>query len=97
MRITLSVCLALLLLFLVLLGSLIFTLLGWLVRKLLPRSVFSLASSKIVRVKIRDWLVSDACDKWSVKFDVRDLGGHLDATKRVRAGTLGCRVFWGSS
>ena len=23
--------------------------------------------------------------------DVRDLGGHLDATRRARAGTLGCR------
>ena len=40
---------------------------------------------------MKHWLVSDAGDKWSVKLDVRDLGGHLDATRRVRAGTLSCR------
>ena len=31
-------------------------------------------------------------DKWSVKLDVRDLGGHLDTTKRHRASTLSGRV-----
>ena len=27
-----------------------------------------------------------------VQLDVRDLGGHLDFTRRARAGTLSCRV-----
>ena len=29
---------------------------------------------------------------WTAELDVRDLGGHLDFTKRVRAGTLPKRV-----
>ena len=32
-------------------------------------------------------VVSDAGDKWSVRLDIRDLGGHLDST--FRAVTLG--------
>ena len=36
-----------------------------------------LSTSRKVRVDMKDWLVSDAGDKWSVKLDVRDLGGHL--------------------
>ena len=38
------------------------------------------------------WVVSDAGDKWSVRLDVRDLGGHLDSTFRARAVTLGSRM-----
>ena len=38
------------------------------------------------------WAVSDAGDKWSVRLDVRDLGGHLDSTLRARAATLGYRI-----
>ena len=38
------------------------------------------------------WAVSDAGDKWSVKLDIRDLGGHLDSTFRARAVTLGFRM-----
>ena len=30
---------------------------------------------------------------WSVELDVRDLGGHLDFTRRARAGTLSRRVL----
>ena len=41
---------------------------------------------------MKHWLVSDAGDKWSVKLDFRDLGGHLDASRRARARTLGFRV-----
>ena len=36
------------------------------------------------------WLVTDAGDTWTVKLDVRDLGGHLDLTLRGRATAL-CR------
>ena len=31
-------------------------------------------------------------DRWSVKFDVRDLGGHLDTTFRGWSATLAARV-----
>ena len=41
---------------------------------------------------MKGWLVSDTGDKWSVKLDVRDLGGHLDSTLRARATTLGYRI-----
>ena len=27
---------------------------------------------------MKGWVLSDSGDQWSVKFDVRDLGGHLD-------------------
>ena len=38
------------------------------------------------------WAVSDAGDKWSVRLDIQDLGGHLDSTFRARAVTLGFRM-----
>ena len=38
------------------------------------------------------WAVSDTGDKWSVRLDVLDLGGHLDSTLRARATTLGYRI-----
>ena len=31
-----------------------------------------------VRHSLKGWVLSQEGDKWSVKFDVRDLGGHLD-------------------
>ena len=37
---------------------------------------------------MRSWVLSTSGDRWSVKLDVRDLGGHLDTTHRRRAGTL---------
>ena len=33
---------------------------------------------------MKGWSVSDAGDKWSVRLDIRDLGGHLDSTLRAR-------------
>ena len=39
-----------------------------------------------------DLLLSAAGDKWSVRFDVRDLGGHLDTTFRGWSSTLAARV-----
>ena len=38
------------------------------------------------------WVLSDSGDRWSVKFDVRDLGGHLDTTFRGWSSTLAARV-----
>ena len=41
---------------------------------------------------MKDWVLSDSGDQWSVKFDVRDLGGHLDTTFRGWSSTLAVRV-----
>ena len=38
------------------------------------------------------WDVSGDGSFWKVQLDVRDLGGHLDFTRRTRAGTLSIRV-----
>ena len=38
------------------------------------------------------WDVSGDGESWKVELDVGDLGGHLDFTKRKRAGTLSGRV-----
>ena len=38
------------------------------------------------------WVLSLEGYKWSVKFDVRDLGGHLDTTYRGWSATLAARV-----
>ena len=37
-------------------------------------------------------MLSQEGDQWSVKFDVRDLGGHLDTTFRGWSSTLAARV-----
>ena len=40
---------------------------------------------------MKTWDISGAGDCWTVRLDVRDLGGHLDTTYR-RAGTLADRI-----
>ena len=84
-------CLVPLLLFSVLLGLpiCIFVLS---VRRRLPKKCVFLSTSGDVRSDMKCWAVSDAGDKWSVRLDVRDLGGHLDSTFRARAVTLGFRM-----
>ena len=47
-----------------------------------------LSTSKAVRVEMRGWVLSDEGHKWTVKLDVRDLGGHLDTTLRGWSATL---------
>ena len=41
---------------------------------------------------MKDWALSQDGDQWTVKFDVRDLGGHLDTTFRDWSSTLAARV-----
>ena len=41
---------------------------------------------------MKEWVLSQEGDKWSVKFDVRDLGGHLDTTFRGWSSTLAAKV-----
>ena len=41
---------------------------------------------------MKDWVLSQDGDRWTVRFDVRDLGGHLDTTFRGWSSTLAARV-----
>ena len=43
-----------------------------------PGKCVLLSTSREVRKEMKDWVLSHDGDKWSVEFDVRDLGGHLD-------------------
>ena len=42
-----------------------------------PSKCVLLSTSRDVRRDMREWVLSDGGDKWSVRFDVRDLGGSL--------------------
>ena len=57
-----------------------------------PRKCVFLSTSRVVRWNMKDWVLSQGRDRWSVKFDVRDLGGHLDTTFRGWSATLAARV-----
>ena len=46
----------------------------------------------MVRREMRDWVVTEEGDRWTVKLDVRDLGGHLDTTFRCWSSILAKRV-----
>ena len=41
---------------------------------------------------MKEWVLSQEEDQWSFKFDVRDLGGHLDTTFRGWSSTLAAKV-----
>ena len=64
--------------------------LGWLDRNLLLAKCVFLSTSRVVRKDMREWVVSDEGHRWTVKLDVRDLGGHLNTTFRGWSSTLGC-------
>ena len=53
-----------------------------------PSKCALLSTSRVVRNLMKAWVISNAGDRWSVKLDVKDLGGHLDTTFRGRAATL---------
>ena len=57
-----------------------------------PGECVLLSTSREVRWDMKDWVLSDSGERWSVKFDVRDLGGHLDITFRGWSSTLAARV-----
>ena len=56
-----------------------------LVRKPLSENVFCLEAT---RRRMKCWAISAGDKSWAVKLDARDLGGHLDITRRARAGTF---------
>ena len=58
-----------------------------------PSKCVLLSTSAVVRRLMKNGVLSDAGDKWTVKSDVRDLEGHLETTYRRRAATLLGRVL----
>ena len=61
-------------------------------QELAPSKCVLLSTSRNVRKDMKDWVLSHEVDKWSVKFDVWDLGGHLDTTFRGWSSTLAATV-----
>ena len=58
-----------------------------------PSKCVLLSTSSEVGKDMKDWVLSQEGDKWSVKFDVQDLGGrHLDTTFRGWSSTFAARV-----
>ena len=60
--------------------------------ELIPSKRVLMSTSRAVRSDMRRWVVTDEGDRWSVKLDVRDLGGYLDSTFRGWSATLATRV-----
>ena len=59
---------------------------------LAPSRCVLLSTSRKVRKDMKDWVLSEEGDKWSVMFDVWDLGGHLDSTFRGWSSISAARV-----
>ena len=53
-----------------------------------PRKCVLISTTGEVRDDMRDWTLADEGDRWTVKLDVRALGGHLDTTFRGWSATL---------
>ena len=62
-------------------------------QKAAPSKCILLSTSEAVRKDTKNSVLSQESDKWSVKFDVLDLGCHLDATFRGWSATLATRVM----
>ena len=58
-----------------------------------PSKCVLMSTSAAVRRDMRDWVIFDQDERWTVKLDVRDLGGHLDTTYRAWGCTLAARVL----
>ena len=56
-----------------------------------PSKCVLMCTSRVVRNDMRDWIWSHEGDKWTVKLDVRGLGGHLDTTSTGWSATLASR------
>ena len=57
-----------------------------------PSKCVLLSSCKAARAEMRGWVLSEEGHRWTVKLDVRDLGGHLDTTLRGWSSALSLRV-----
>ena len=62
-------------------------------QELAPSKCVLLSTSRDVRKSMKEWVLSQDGDKWSVRFDVRDLGGHLDTAFRGWSSTLFSSCF----
>ena len=45
-----------------------------------PSKCVLMSISRVVRKDMKHWVLSQEGDQWSVRFDVRYLGGHLDTS-----------------
>ena len=61
-------------------------------QELAPSKCVLMSTSRVVRKDMKDWDLSQEGEKWTVKLDVRDLGGHLDTTFRGWSTALAARV-----
>ena len=61
-------------------------------QELAPSKCVHMSNFWAVRGAMRGWVVSDEGHRWSVKLDVRDLGGHLDTIFHGWSSTLASRV-----
>ena len=57
-----------------------------------PSKCVLLSTSRAVRKDMKDWVLSQEEDQWSVKIDIGDLGRHLDTTFRGWSATVATRV-----
>ena len=57
-----------------------------------PSKCVHLSSSRELRRDMKGWVLSDSGDQWSVRNDVRDLGGHFGTTFRGWSSTLAAPV-----
>ena len=58
-----------------------------------PSKCVLMSTSAAVRRDMKDWWVFAQDERWTVKLDVRDLGGHLDTTNTAWGCTLAARVL----
>ena len=74
----------------VLLDSILGMSVGW--QEPAPSKCVIMSTSRVVRKDIRVWVFTHEGDRWTVKLDVRVLGGHLHTTFRDCSATLAARV-----
>ena len=55
-----------------------------------PSKCVLTSTSAAIRRDMKGWVVFAQGERWTVKLDVRDLGGHLDTTYRA----WGCTLVW---
>ena len=59
-------------------------------QEFVPCKCVLLSTSRVVRKDMKDWVLSQEGDKWSVKFDVRDLEGAFGYNLSWMVFDLGC-------
>ena len=57
-------------------------------QELAPSKCVLVSTSRVVRKDIRDWVFTHEGDRWTVKLDVQDLGGHRDNNSALSVFTV---------